>query len=391
MKYIKYALLITITLLSFSCIDNPSGLFYSLQYESGIDDGNLDNGLTVGGLAMRNGYYFAACGNLKYKNIANDNSWTDDNPAGFLDADTGLLSGYACYRLINLDELYAIYYNSDTLDYYLLKGDTSAMSAAEGIVWSSAITITALGGESLIDIKQSNGRIFLYTETTVSGAVGNDKRFSVYSTDAAALAADTALTTELSGLTSYGELDVDHDGTNYWLITGNKLYTGLTGSLSDVTSTATAADTNDEILDNGFGGIYCHSNGDVYLSTEEGVLLKYSAGAWTDLTSAAVFNRIYDFKRVTLGTDIDVLLLGSELGYYELDLNAATPTFVSPEDADTQLTSTVQFSSIEMSNDIIKDFFVDSANNRVFGLGYTAGLWVNEYDAVITDWSWGLE
>lgn len=408
MKYIKYALLITITLLSFSCIDNPSGLFYSLQYESDIYDGTLDNGITVGGMAVKDSYYFAACGNVKYKSI-DDINWTDDNPAAYLDSE-GKLSGYLCHRMIELDELYFIYLKSDDATYSLYEADVSNMSAAEGIVWGTPITIAALNGESLIDIVESNGTVFLYTETTVTGPTGDsDKRWSIYSTTDATLSSSTPVTSEFTNLASYGELDVDWDGDEFWLISGNELYRGTSGSWSDdLADTATAYDEDnadstflDNVLGNGFGGIYCNGS-DVYLSTEEGALVKgdgsTSTATWTEMMTGddgdEIFKSIYDFKRVTFPTyNIDVILLGAEEGYYELNLNAdaAGQQFFFPEDTDTQFTSTTQFASIDMSNDVIPDFFVDTANNRIFGLGFTAGLWVNERDEDDEDWSWGLE
>jgi hypothetical protein len=390
MKYIKYGILIIAAALLSSCIENPSGLFYSLQSESAIYDGTLDNGLTIGGMAERNSYYFIGAGNVKYKSTADTaTTWTDDNP--------DILAGldYTCYKLFNLDEIYAIYFNSESLDYKFFKADTSLM-ATNGITWGSEIVITGLDGEKLVDVVSSNNTLFLYTETTVTGVSGSEKRYSVYTTPFAALAAGTVITTEasLSSLASYGELDVDWDGTEYYLVSGNMLFKGTSGSWTDITSTAVAAHTDGKIKGNGFGGLICVGP-DIYLSTEEGVLLKYSAGSWSDLTSTAVLNRIYDFKRFTVTDEnIDILLLGSELGYYELDLDATTPAFSSPETADTMLTSKVQFASIELSNDIVRDFFVDSDNttaSRVFALGYNAGMWKNSYKTAKTERFWDLE
>ncbi|MBI9105550.1 MAG: hypothetical protein JEZ04_02335 [Spirochaetales bacterium] len=368
MKYIKYAILLTAAVLAFSCVDNPSGLFYSLQYESEIIDGELDNGLTIGDMAMRNAYYFIASGAFRYKAV-DGTTWSVSTP---IDA-----AGYSCYKLINLDEIYAIFFHTDTLDYKLFKAVTTAVST-DVITWSEIVIADIPTDERLIDIAQSGGRLFLYTEKTVSVVSGNDKRYSVYSTDATSLAAGTGLVDELDSLDSYGELDVDYDGANYWLISGNKLYSGLSGALVEDTA---AAEASALILENGYGGVYCHGT-DVYLSTDEGVLLKYTGGAWTDLTGAASLNRIFDIERVTIASEsIDVLLLGSEKGYYELDLGAAAPVFTSPETADTKLSTPVQFASIELSNDVIRSFFFDTDNNRIFALGYNAGLWENSLQA----------
>jgi len=367
MKYIKYATLLIAALLTFSCVQNPSGLFYSLQYETGISDGPLDNKLTVGGMTSRGGNYFIASGNFMYRavNAASATEWTASTP----------VTGDSCYKLIDLDEIYAIFFNTETLDYKLYKADTSAI--ATGITWS-AINIAAIPtDESIVDIAESGSRIFLYTEKTVAGVAGNDKRYSVYSTAASSLADGTVLVPEpnISSISSYGEFDIDFDGTNYWLISGNKLFSGSSRAMTENTA---AAAVTDRIKGAVFGGVICIGT-DIYLSTEEGVLLKYTTAAgWTDLTPATAYESLFDFKRVTIAADsIDVLLLGSAQGYYELDLNAAAPAFNSPKTAETNLTTKVQFASIEMSNDILRDFYVDSSTGRVFALGYSAGLWKN--------------
>ena len=398
MKYIRYTILILASVLTFSCIQNPSGLFYSLQYESGITDGPLDNGLTVGGIASANGYYFIAAEDFRYRTTGASlaDAWETDLPDALAAGD------YSCRKLVLLDDLYVVFHASETQDFRLFKADTSAVSG--GISWTEVVLANIGAGEYVVDIAENNSTIFIYTEKAVTDAAGNaDRRYAVYSTAAASLANTTALSAELSNLDSYGEFAVDNDGTDYWLISGNHLYSrsiaGAPGSwglnlASDVLAAVNASSTR--ITGRGFGGLICITGGTgadgVYVSTEEGALVKYSGGSWTDLTADALLSPLYRFERITESAEsIDIVLLGSSAGYYEMSLSAAAPAFISAEKADTKLTNKVQFASIEMSNDVITDFYYDGANSRLFGLGYSSGLWSNTPEPESGERTWVLE
>lgn len=399
-QYIKYIIPVSFLFLIISCTDNAFGIFYSIQYESEVTNGNLNDELTVGGMVSEtigsNVYYFAAAGDFMYKSDS-ATEWTVANPVS-LQGDDGELNGYLCFKVELLDSIYAIYYDADTIVHRLFKADTSSI-AESGISWTE-IDISGYFSDlrndssnisvNLVDIMQCNNRTFLYVQTEYTNSISDDTDtlFYVYSTTETSLTSSTSLTLELSGLKAYGDFDVDYDGSNYWLVAGRLLYRGISGSWTEITESSFPTTAQDNIDGYGYGGIICVGS-DVYLSTEEGVLLKYSSGSWTDLTSEDLLNPLYDFKRATFNytnSNVDVLLLGASEGYYVLNLADSSATFCLPtKDTDELTTTALQYESIDLRNTVVTDFYVNDSTKTIFALCFTGGLWVN------TEKSWSLE
>ena len=373
MKKIFTATIIILSLIFISCIENPTGLFYSMEketltYASQLTDGDV---LSVSSMAKKNGNYFIAAGTLYTRSTETGSAWSSIMPSS--------LSGYRCHKIVELDDIYGIFYHTENLDFRLFKISNSTDPTTE--TWNEIDISDIPSDESLIDVQASGSRIFLYTQSTVTGTSGyTEYRYSLYSTPDVSLSNTTNLSSgvEFSDQIGGGDLDIDYDGANYWLIAGNMFYTGTSGSLAAVSesslTTVLAADA--DYTSQGYRGLICTGT-DLYLTTAEGIVLKRnSGGTWTNLTEAAVLSPLYDIKRITTGS-IDILLMGSSAGYYELNFNG-DGVFVYPENDVTEITDATQFSIMELSSKVITDFFQDGAD--IFALGYNAGLWINTED-----------
>ncbi len=380
----KFKLLLFFTILTifslflFSCIDSAGGLFYSLEKENEINDGTLENNLSIGAMEKSAGYYFIASGMFKYRNPDKTADWTDSYPSGAAE--------YLCYdmMLVN-DNIFTIFYNQGATDFKYVSCNVS--SPENGITWQDSTFTNIPSGESVRDFVHSHNRIFLVT-------INNDGKFLIYSAPAAGFNKDfdfNAAGSIISDLTTAGKLKVDFDGTDYWIAFGNKIFKG-----DGATQTGTS-DISQQVYDavttlkkSGFSGLLC-AGGNVYLATKEGVMLKSNGTAWSAMNNpgddAGLFPGLFGIKRFTTGS-IDVIVTGSEKGYYIMDMNQAVKEFKSPENSQI-LTEANQYNSIALKNSIITDFFVD--DEKLFALGYNSGLWQNSINTKTGKRNWSIE
>ena len=305
-------------------------------------------------------------------------AWTTNNPA---DADAVL-----CYNMTKVGNyLYTVFSDTEAASIKVFRADTSAPSA--GITWSDAITFANIPpAETVVDFSRVQDRLFVMTLKT-----GN--LFSVYSAVLTGFDTNSAFSTIASDIVVGGELKSAFDGTSYWITAGNKLfkYNGLS-TVSDETAAIKAASAL--LTGKGFSGIVCADTDaaagtEIYVTSEEGVMLKYISGAWTVITSQydtdnGLFEPLNDIAHIVISNteeDIDIIIAASQTGYYEMEAaqSAADKTFVSAEKINTNLTTYNQFSSIELSNQIILGFYFDDtpSEEKVYALGYNAGLWKN--------------
>ena len=394
MRIFRYLLLLSAAAVIISACDyQAGGLFYSIEQESEIINGTLEDNISVFAMARSTNYHFIAAGELMYRkaDAAETVKWIADYPDG--------AGEYLCRSIvINGSDLYAVFYNTGATDYMTVRADVSAFEAnpSGGLSWGSELDFTDpdIEGKTVIDLAAAGGMIFMLTREDTN-------IYSLYSAPSAGFGASSPDVEEIaSELTSISELKADYDaaGAEYWIIAGNKLFTGdgtALGTNSNETALVEAA--SDDIKGNGFGGVLCAETDstaagtEVYLTTEEGVMLIRSAGSWSTISNqydedTGLFQPLYGLSHFSDGDQIDVILAASESGYYEMDLNDAVDsrTFVSPELTDTNLTEYIQYSSIDLSESIVLDFFVDS--DRVYALGYNAGLWKNSLKDDVRFW-----
>ncbi len=360
-----FTILTIVSLFIFSCIDPSGGLFYSLEKENEINDGTLENNLSIGSMEKSAGYYFIASGKFKYRN-PDKPDWTDNHPSG--------LKEYLCYEMMLVNNnIFAIFYDQGATDYEYVSCDVS--SPENGITWQDSTFTNIPSDESVRDFVHSNNRIFLVT-------IDNDKKYSIYSAPAADFDKDFNFTTAgsiISDLTTAGKLKVDSDGTDYWIAFGNKVYNS--NGTQAGTSEVTGLPSNSR---EGFRGLLC-SGSDVYLTAEEGSIYKYDGISWTVIKKG--LNPLFGIKRFTIGS-IDVIVTGSEKGYYIMDMNQSVKEFKSPEQSQILIEAN-QYNSIALKNSIITDFFTDG--EKLFALGYNSGLWRNNINNKTDKRNWSIE
>ena len=377
MKIIKYTVLILSVFLLFSCGENLGGLFYSLEQESAITNGSLPDNITIGSMARSGDYYFIASGKFQYKKYNADaaTEWTFAPPSGEY-------SEYLTYDMVfSGSTIYAVFYNTAATSFGVFSADSS--KAASGFKWSGPVTfINAPAGETIIGFEASNTKVFIYT-------TGGTNNYNVYASDLAAFGTGASFTVIAEDISAGGELRADWDGSAYWVTAGNKVYTtdGNTAG-TDVTAAVTAVSSS--IKGKGFSGVACADTHDsagveVYVTSEEGVIAKLEDGAWSWVksiydTDTSLFEPLNDIKHINIADeDLDILLAGSENGYYEMQVAHSTEdkTFISPAKTASELTTSIQYGSIAMSEQIMNSFYLDSAAGKIFALGYNSGLWTN--------------
>ena len=393
MKLFKYFILLTACLLIFSCGEQEGGLFYSIELESEIGDGDLSNDITVGEMFRSNDYYFIAAGKFLYRSAEDSAVWPDEEvnytPEGY--------ENYLCFNMLLVDNnIYAVFYDRDTGDYKLFTADTATAAGTEGLVWSEPVSLDGLAEtEPVVKFESCEGAVFIFTKTS-------DTTYNLYAAVNTAASPFDAATgrTPIASSINTGELRADFDGINYWIVAGNKVYrtasdfTGITDITSELTSKSKF------LQGDGFSGVVCADTDDeagteVYISSKEGVMMKYilvdSSMTWKTLdlpeVTDGLYNSLKDLKRITIADrNIDIILAGSTSGYYEMQAGSTTDekSFISAEETDSTLTTYIQFDSIDLSNKIINTFYLDdsvSSKEKVFALGYNGGLWKNSLDS----------
>ena len=324
-----------------------------------------------------NGYYFIAAGSLLYQaeDAADEVEWTATYPDG--------AASYLCYHtFLSGNTLYAVFYSTDAETFLFVSADVSA--PATGITWSDNITLANLtdsSAEVIVDMDIADDLVFILTN--------NDRTYSLYTAVLSGFSASSALETISSSITTSGELQANSDGSGtYWAVVGNKVFTGdgTASGTSDIASTIETAVSSSYLFGNGYNGVICVDT-DVYITTEEGVMLRRTGGTWSTMdspydTDTGCYESLYSLSRFTYSTTIDIVLAASAQGYYELDLNSTDDlTFINPKKVDTNLTEYIQYDAIDLSDSVINGFFIDSTTTdvqpRVYALGYSAGLWIN--------------
>lgn len=360
---ITAALALGVLLLGAGCTDNASGLFYSLENERGLNDGALNNNLTVAELVNAGGtYYMAALKGYTATAGAGGNTWSAIG--GY---PTSLNTADVAY---DGTDVYALCYNSSGV-YSLYSGTPGSDLSAD--------TGYDRAGYDLVALATANSQLLLAYRSSDETSV------DIYA------GATLLETIDVSAAGLYnGRFDACWDGTDYWITYGNSLLTGtaLSGvgisriSASDNTNPAHVLDTDVD----GYGGIHYDTlNTTVYLSTEEGHILSESGGNWTKEQSLG--EGLHDFATVTVdGTQ--VLLVGADTGYYEL----LAGTFREPSDEAYSFVTIAPsiYNSLNLKSAAVNGFLpADGADSGVsfYAASYGFGLWRNDLASGTPAWA----
>lgn len=353
----SYILLFLLSLAFLSCKPDV-GLFYSISGEDPLDEGTLNNNLTSYSLVSDGSRLFLAAGGFYRKNV--DSSWPESPQAlAGLDSITEPLATSAAYT----DALYVCFTAAEADSYDLY---TTADPSADTLTWTE---VTA-SGDSISHVFSENSVLF-----AVTGA-SND--YTLWAD------AGSGFVEVLTGLPSASNADAAWDGTQYWVIWGDKLYYGIPGGAftEENLPDEVALDTDDV-----FGGVYYEASTDTLFvslrrfDAEDGVytgdVIAYSDSSWTEHTTG--LSPLHDFSGLTTSDGNDLVVVGSDNGYYELNLGVADAIFDGPELS----CDSVSYLSLPVSGTVIKDFSV--IGDDLYALTVNGGLWKN------TDGSWSIE
>ena len=394
MKKLITILIAAVVLMSmFSCSDITGGLFYSIEQESEIYNGSLPDDLSVGTMFKNDDYYFIAAGNFRYIKVLAEESaeWTIKNPV--------LTETLLCQDFIIINNsAYAVFYNTAATAYYSYK---ASVSNPEQMGWEM-VDMNIPDYQTLIDIETLDSLVFLYT-------VDLTGKYHIHTAASPAFSESSGYETIISDLSVGGELAIDTDSAgNYWLAAGNKIYR-TDGTLAGTVDLTPVYSEIASLNGNGFPGIVCvdtdtaAADDEVYISSDEGLVLERKSGAWTVLNSTdedgnfELLGDLYGMQHAVIAAkDIDIILIASENGYYEMNSAAdlTTRTIIDPKSSESRLTETIQYSSIDLSDIVINDFFIDPDPDStktddepyIFALCYRSGLWKNSLKSGIRFW-----
>jgi hypothetical protein len=353
--------LVSITLIIFSCNYSPIGIFQSLEIESELDDGGLNNDLSVGTMTKKGNTYFIAAGLVYKRNAKEGASWSKISSPK---------DDYICQDLALFgDTLYAIFFNTDGKEaplYTLKGGDT--FKPVDGFEKKQCTNIITLDEAEQLFVTEKTG----------------DKKFKIhYRKDTETEFKQSAIDIEdlSDDILDFQITDAAYqvDAGKTWLIAGNRLLT-----TTDSGKTLSAADKSPDTKAL-FGGIhYSQSLEALFVTTEDGVLYGYREGAgWgggsKELEGSPRFYDVIDFP---LRKDEVVLVVGSEQGYYEklyseLPVKAEDIKGIKLENPGLQgVTSTFNYLNTKLADCVIQSFFYD--DEKLFACTLNQGLWRNE-------------
>jgi hypothetical protein len=333
-----------------------------LEIESKLNDGPLDNNLSVGAMVKKDGRYYIAAGKVYTREAREDSSWSSIPSPG---------EDYICQDIAVLDDtLYAVFFTTDgtTSELYYLSGDDTftIVDSLEDKQCVSMVSVSDASGSDYLFVSEKVG----IKQYKVHSRKSGDKAFEQSKVDIEGLS-DNIIDFHI-------EDGAFQKGANtIWLISGNRLITTTGGA---TLGSATSVPDTDALL----GGIYYSETLEVlFVATAEGTLYGYrEASGWGDGSSGIEDSlRFYDVLELPLGDEV-MVVVGTEEGYYE-HLFSETPA--DAEDIDTielknpglnGVTSTFNYLNTKLADGVVRTFLSD--NENLFACTLNQGLWRNE-------------
>ena len=381
------ALLAAAAAVSVSCTQGDLGLFYSLEIESELEqDRGLADSLKVWNITKTtpNDNYYIAAGKVYTRSAGGDEDWSAVDPP-----ETNMLSSGIVF--FNGD-LFSIFRTEDGVSRLYRRPDT------DGAAWTE-VAHTDIKGKAIESVFVAGPTLFACRRDDV----GTADAYTLWNSADGSTFTQTTL-----GLPEDQSprfiFDAAYDGTDYWVISGGTLFTGSEAALTEATLTGVTPTPDD------FGGIFFAADAELgpsvssdllFVSDAEGYLYTKEGGTWhTGVTPSTENQTIiyYDMELLTVnpsGTDIPILIIGSNNGYYEVpftgtvDLSTLTP--VRP-DIDSYSTS-VNYLNTTLSDGTIRKLFLDDrgtpeiTDDLMYACTSSTGLWVNNLGDQNRVWS----
>ncbi len=353
---------ILIPLLIFiGCDREEFGIFYSLENEQPTIQSNLRKEVSVTGIVFEDNTYFAAAGNV-FRRATDEDEWSPVNyPSGFentLTLDLVDVNGitYAAFSSLESESVGLFPLNTEELTWgenLYSDNPVTAMFSINDILF---ITVESESNYSLL---QYDGSQFISTSAT-----------------------DTLALIDGAYSTTSGE---------YWFITPGTILKGADpASLTGIGPPEVTLEDGTVKQASNFSGIFSDNQGDIYIATLEGYILKYTVAEdrWDnspllrDDTKQKKLIQFTDFESVPHAEENGIIVVGTKgKGYYEIPQgNISEP--VEP--------SGNAYYSIQLSEVTIQSFsfFGTADTGTLFALTIGNGLWRTDYSSNDPVWFW---
>ena len=356
----KITFILFIILIFTACNDSDIGIFYGIETEEKIVDNSLSNQLTIGGMGKlaSSNKMFIAGGKVYTKTAGSSAEWSKrSTPSGY-DLTTSLAVADG-----SVDKVFAVWFNKDS-------ADSALFSTTDGDSWVK-VSDPDFSGD-FVTVKSANDLIFVSTVTgTNAGAV-------YYSN---ADATDFSLFNGINVLG--GHFDIDFDGTDYWLLTKEAIY-----SDSDLTAIAGSSNSPSKDGDEYFRNIYVYDATHIYVTRSYGKFSFYDDTSW-DSTIENITPNANDMIVVDINGTETFLAGTNSIGYYEPESPGLSISNLDNPDSDSITCDYNTYKASDLYGAAILSFFdPDDGTGDFYALTYGKGLWKNSLKDGSRRWSW---
>ena len=297
---------VLLVLAMLSCTEGQYAVFYTIENEKKISDNpSLPNNITV--------THFVELGNTLY--VSAGAMWARSSTLADASVEwkriENSLGEAMCNGLVVFStELVAAFFSRDeqgsTGLYRATPTADLGADAAPTLQWSE---VSLFQGKQVVWLSVVGGSDLLVCVAETASTSPTVITYALYASQDGSTFSGPILQS-LTGAVS----DATHDGTNYWIVSGNKVYTGPALSAGSVQETTVASEVQ------GYSGVLHSSDySAVYLSTQQGRVYRRQVGSseWTSSEQVLVSAKAIPFTRMLVAADR--ILVGTEgYGYYEV-------------------------------------------------------------------------
>jgi hypothetical protein len=414
MKYRILCLLVLVPLLSvvFSCSENP--IFYNLEREVEIEDGNLNNGISLNNfvrLTKDSVNYYIASGKEIWSRRDTDKNWSKfSNPPGY-DKTTSGTTGMVYFNGLIVSAFYEEPGTGNTVLFSISPDTLGTFPVVAGGDWTQIGTPLASTGSEDSDLYYSRYYLFTVNDNLFINKVDYHNYYSdgeKTNIDASTLyyipsGGPITLTSTLDMPESFDHTlvrDIIYTGSEYWILYNDNVDGVIaagdpaSGTMNTITFDPVMGD---EYFFNSIGLV----DGMLLLSVSTGGTTNYlyysdDGSSWDRIKTSHKISCFIDISDIDAPENDGLVLAGCQSyivsgvtyqssGYVEIDISSTIPVIQS-----NSFTDDDNFDSSDLSQTSIKSFFWDPipADGNLFALTWNKGLWRNSIDGTERSWIW---
>ena len=345
-----------------SCEPGPAGLFALLEEEEPLDKGTAAFNANTAAFVTRAGtYYYAAVGATLLRRPVAGGAWVGVTvtgaPAGSM-ISSGVTDG--------------------TILYISYAPAADAIFSFDGTTWDSTYDDLSTGNPVQSLLMADNDQLFAITQTS-SGTSSSDysTEYSIYYETV--LGAGTFLPAGVTSVACGIPGAIARNGANYWIVAGNKVFTGAREALVEDAIPADIS-ANKPAFGAWFDGVRVIVSGTGYLFNASAAYAKSATFGSSERRLSSVI--IVPANAASGATD--AVLVGVKswasdkyTGYYEYDADDnATFGSVVPSSAYDMVSNNSNY--VTTLDDLsIEGFYYDSVGQVLFARTVKGGLWSN--------------